>query len=271
LAPLKKADAPIERKMIFPFYYAPGERMVHVVARIADEPGTLASLLGALGKVVNLVGTSSYSIGKDAAIFSGFGKAISASVTAKEIQEKAERVPNVRSCEVWESNQGLLVDRFHMGFQGGVGEPYLMFPIRGLSETFEGIVNQFGSGGETILYNQGLDYAKARAAAYRKMMGPHPENRVDELAALVGALGYGKSEAHFESSGRELILTSRECFECSTPTKNGRTCSFLRGMAAGIFSALFNRELVSEETKCRQRGDELCEFTLTAKDGRPLY
>jgi predicted hydrocarbon binding protein len=245
--------------------------MVHVVAWISDEPGTLASLLGALKGHVNLANTSSYSLGGNSAIFSGFGEVLSDSITAQTLQGIAAKSPEVSSCQVWESREGLLVDRFHMGFQAGIGEPYLIFPAKGLSDTFEGIARMFGSGGQAILYDQGLEYARARSGLYKKIIGGHPERRLDDLAAIVGALGYGKSTAAIDPSGRVLTLTSTECFECSTPTQTMRRCRFLMGMAVGIFGGLFDKDLEGEETLCRQKGDNHCEFVLRAKDQQRLF
>lgn len=266
----EKPSRPLHRHLIFPFHYAPGEKTVFVVASIPDTPGTLAALLNVLSKRVNLVGTSSYSLGRNVAIFSGYGKVLSKGITAQTLQEEIGKSAKVRSCQVWMSNRGLIVDRFHMGFQTGVGEPYVVFPAKGLSDTFEGIVRTFGTGGETLLYNLGLDYAEARAASYKRMMGLHPESRVDELAAIVTALGYGASTATFEPGYQALRLTSKECFECSSGSVCRRKCSFLRGMAVGIFGPLFDVEMTGEETKCRNAGSDYCEFVLKAKDGQPL-
>jgi predicted hydrocarbon binding protein len=41
-------------------------------------------------------------------------------------------------------------------------------------------------------------------------------------------------------------------------------------MAVGIFGPLFGVELANEEIKCRNKGDDYCEFILKAKDGLPL-
>lgn len=261
---------PPQRHVIFPFHYARGEKTVFVVATIPDTPGALAGLLSILSKRVNLVGTSSYSLGRNAAIFSGYGKILSSAMTAGSIQEDIARSATARSCQVWMSNEGLIIDRFHLGFQTGVGEPYVVFPARGLSDTFEGIVRTFGTGGETLLYNLGLHYAEARVGAYKKMLGPHPESRIDELAAIVTALGYGAAAASFEPGHRSLRLTSEECFECSSGSSCGRRCSFLRGMGVGIFGPLFEVEMLGEETRCRNAGNTYCEFAFKAKDGRPL-
>jgi len=264
------ASQTLHRNLVFPFHYSPGKRMVHVVAWISDEPGTLASLLSALKSQVNLASTSSYSLGENAAIFSGFGEVLSESMSATTLQGMAAKLPDVSRCQVWESRDGLLVDRFHTGFQAGVGEPYIIFPARALSETFEGIVRTFGSGGQTIIYEQGLDYGHSRAELYKKMIGEHPEGRMDDLTAIVGALGYGKSTATFGPSGNAMTLTSIECFECSTPTQTGRRCMFQLGVAVGIFSALFDKDLTGEETLCRHKGSEHCEFVLEAKNQQRL-
>jgi len=265
------ASQPLHRNLVFPFQYSPGKRMVHVVAWLSDEPGALASLLSAVKSQVNLISTSSYSLGENTAIFSGFGEVLSESITAQSLQGVTDKLPNVSRSQIWESKEGLLVDRFHTGFQAGIGEPYLILPARALSETFEGIVRTFGSGGQTILYEQGLDYAKSRSGIYKRITGDHPEGRLDDLTAIVGALGYGKSTATIEPSGKSLTLTSTECFECSTPTRTGRRCQFLLGMAVGVFGALFDKDLVGEETLCRQKGNEHCEFVLKAKDQQRLF
>jgi predicted hydrocarbon binding protein len=261
----------VNRNLLFPFYYAPGRRMVHVVALISDEPGTLSSLLSALKVQVNLISTSSYSLGGNSAIFSGFGEALSQSVSEQTLQEMITELPNVNGTQVWESKDGLIVDRYHTGFQAGAGEPYLILPAKALSETFEEIVRTFDSGGRMILYDQGLGYGRSRSGVYKKIIGAHPEKRLDELTAIVGALGFGKSVATLSSSRSALTLTSVECFECSTRTKTGRGCDFLRGMAVGIFSALFDKELIGEETVCRQTGGKQCEFVLKTKDQLPLF
>jgi len=266
----KHPPRPLKRHVIFPFHYDPSQKTVFVAASISDEPGTLAALLTLLSKRVNLIGTSSYTLGQDAASFSCYGSLLSDDTTAQSLQKELMASARVVSCQVWESEEGLIVDRYHTGFQAGVGEPYVVFPNKGLSDTFEGVVRVFGSGGSTLLYDLGLSYAKARAGIYRKIIGPHAESRIDELAFIVTALGYGLSEATFDSNYEALRLTSRECFECSTPSECKRQCNFLRGMAAGIFGPLFGVEVVSQETRCRHLGDDLCEFVIKAKDERPL-
>jgi len=261
---------PLRRHIIFPFHYSPDGKTVFIAATISDEPGTLAAVLTFLSKRVNLIGTSSYTLGSNAANFSCYGRLLPPATTAKSLQEEIANSAKVIDCQVWESKDGLIVDRFHTGFQAGIGEPYVVFPNRGLSDTFEGIVKAFGTGGATLLYELGLTYAIARSGIYKKIIGPHPEKRIDDLAAIVTALGYGLSVATIDPGFNVLRLASDECFECSTHSAYRRQCSFLRGMADGIFGPLFGVDVISEETKCRNLGGDRCEFVIRAKDGKPL-
>jgi predicted hydrocarbon binding protein len=262
------ADLQERRKVEFPFHYSTKGKYVQIVARIADAPGTLASVLTALGEKVDLVGTSSYSAEEGTAIFSGFGRVLSESDDADSIEKHAVKSRSLHGCKVWESREGLLVDSFHHGLQTTSGEAYLMIPTMALASTFETLVKTFGTGGETILYYQGKDYAKARWELYRKVLGPHPENRFTDLTAIFTALGWGISTVKFE--GGRVSYVTKDCFECSVGTHNGRRCSFLRGMAVGTAEGIFGKEIICEETLCRLKGDDVCEFVLASKDDTPL-
>ena len=258
------------RKVEYPFHYSPDGMMVHVVAELSDKPGTLAMLLNALGGKVNLIGTTSYVTDRGTAVFSGFGRVLSKHDNAESIQMLLAKYHSVFACEVWESNDGLIVDRFHTGLETGLGEHYTMFPTSSLAKTFEEVVRVFGTGGSTILYLQGLDNARERLEGYRRILGPHPEKKIDEITSILEAFGYGTMTTSSDSYGWTLKLEVRDCFECSLGTDNKRTCEFLRGMLVGLYGGLFGKTVSCEETRCRLKGDKLCEFMIKANDGTSL-
>jgi predicted hydrocarbon binding protein len=260
-----------QRKVEFPFHYSPDFKTVHIVVRMADDPGVLASLLSDLRAVVNLIGTTSYSLGEGVAVFSGIGRVLSNRQDAASIREQVSKSRSVLDCQVWESENGLLVDRFHFGVQTANGEEYLLVPARTLSSTYEAFVDTFKSGGETVLFYQGLDYAKARMQVYKSISGSDPRTVFKNLVIILKATGWAVAEPIFEPSGEALRFVNTECFECSVRTKNGRRCTFLRGMAVGAAEAVFGREFTGEETRCKQVGDPVCEFVLKPKDGRPVF
>jgi predicted hydrocarbon binding protein len=258
------------RKVEYPFHYSPDGKLVHVVAELHDKPGTLALLLNALGGKVNLIGTTSYVTDGGTAVFSGFGRVLSKNDTAQSIQKLVSEYHSVLGCEVWESSDGLIVDRFHTGLQTGLGEHYTMFPTTSLAKAFEEVVRVFGSGGATILYFQGLDFAKARWSQYSLMLGPHPEKRIEEAASILESFGYGSITASSDPYGWTLTLEVRDCFECSVGTENKRRCEFLRGMIVGLFGGMYGKRVACQETKCRLKGDKVCEFIVKAEDGQSL-
>ena len=252
------------RRVVFPYYYSAHKKLFHVVARIKDVPGALAGVLDLLTTELNLLGSTSYSIEGDSAMFSCFAEALRRSETEGEIQGLLAKSPWVLESRVSESNSGLLVDSFHTGVQVGAGEPYIMFPIAGMADIFEKLIRTFGSGGETILYELGRNFGYDRFELYRPLLGPEPGTRVGEAAHIFEALGYGASTITQNQDGSIRVVVD-DCFECFTPSVIGRSCSFRRGLAAGSFSALIGREVQCQETKCRSKGDKFCEFVVTPR------
>lgn len=256
---------PRQKKVVFPYYYAPGKKLVHIMAKMRDEPGSLASVLKGLAPVVNLLGTSSYGIGRGKAMFSGFAETLFNTDSADSIRATLDEIPGVLDYQVWESNNGFLVDWFHTGLETGNGESYIMFPTKGLSDTFEQVIEALGPAGDTLLFLEGKRFGEARFSEYRKMLGPNPGSRVEEASHIFHALGYGTSKITTEDSEKTVRMIREDCFECSSPTKRGRTCAFTRGMVAGTFGALMGKELTATETKCRLKGAKVCEFVLQRK------
>lgn len=254
------------RRVVFPYYYSEHKKLFHVVARIRDVPGALAGLLTMLTTEVNLLGSTSYSIEGNSAMYSCFAEALRKSETPDEIQGLLAMSPWVLESKVTESKNGFLVDSFHTGVQVGNGEPYIMFPTAGMADIFEKLVKEFGSGGETILYELGRNFGNDRFELYRPILGPESMTRIDEAAHIFEALGYGASTITQSPEGSIKIVVD-DCFECITPSEIGRSCAFRRGLAAGSFGALLGREMQCQETKCRSKGGKFCEFVITPRPG----
>jgi len=262
----EEGTMPRQRKIEFPFYYSPGKKLVHIVAKIRDEPGALANLLKGLAPMVNLLGSQSYAIGKGKAIFSGFAETLFHTDSADSIRATLDELPDVLDYQVWEGNDGLLVDWFHTGIESGNGEQYIMFPTKAIAQTYEQVMEALGpTGGDALLFLEGKKFAETRFAMYREMLGPNPSSRVEEASKIFEALGYGLSTIKVEDAGKTVRLIKEDCFECSLQTHRGRTCSFTRGLAVGSFGALTGKELIATEIQCRLKGAKACEFVLKQK------
>ncbi|HEY6283084.1 MAG TPA: hypothetical protein VIW22_04085, partial [Nitrososphaerales archaeon] len=182
---------PRRRKVEYPFHYSPDWRLVHFVGEVQDKPGALAFLLNTLGTKLNMIGTTSYSAGDGTAVFSGFGQVLSKHDTAQSIQNLAVETHSALVCLAWESKEGFLIDKFHTGLQNGLGEPYIMVPTASLAKVFEEVIGTFGSGGKTIIYMQGNDFAKSGWRLFSLLLGPNAEKRTDEIFSIFESFGIG--------------------------------------------------------------------------------
>jgi predicted hydrocarbon binding protein len=175
----------------------------------------------------------------------------------------------VLACQVWESKDGLLVDRFHKGLQLENGGSYVMIHRAGLAKAFGELTKLLGSGGETVLYVEGRTYGRSRVENYRKMFGLNSQARIQELAHIYESLGFGSAQVTIESSGKMKFLVSDD-FECCTNERSGRSCAFTRGLIEGSIEVITRKEMTSTEMRCRLRGDKECEFVLTEREGQPI-
>lgn len=259
---------PRRRKRVeFPYHYSPDKKLVHVVVRFKDYPGSLAGLLALLAARVNLFGTEAYRIDDHSAIFSGFAETISSAETADGIKSLVDLSPNVVESQVRESFDGLLVDEFHTGLQSTAGEPFVILPASWVSLSFNDLFETFGSGGDLLLFRQGKAIATAGAKEFVKFMGPEPATRVREAYHIFEALGYGEFILTQNETGTVTKITVEDCFECKKGSRVRPRCSFLRGLIVGSLTVILGEEPKCEEVRCRFAGNKFCEFRVDLADG----
>jgi predicted hydrocarbon binding protein len=249
------------KRVLYPFHYSDRRKLVMVVVRLKNVPGALAGVLSLLTTKVDLIGSTSYSIERETAIFTCMAETLKRSESTDSILGIVKSSPWVTEAEVTESRNGFIVDSFHNGLQLGTGEAYMMVPIAEVSKAFERVVKAFGKGGEETLFVLGKSFGAERFELYRPRLEPNPLERLEEASRILENLGYGASVVSPRTKD-SFRFTVEDCFECSTPTSSGRECHFRRGMTEGAFSAMLGRETRVSETRCRLRGDSVCEFTV---------
>lgn len=253
-----------ERKVEFPFHYSPDKKLVHIVAKLENVPGALATLLNSLATRANMIGVTLYKIDGGVGIFSGFGEVLSESETADALRSLVKKSPSVLEAQAWESTGGLMVDRFHTGLRTGMGDPYIMLPTAVISEVFQKLYATFGSAGETILYHVGSDLGSEWLRTFRGIVGPDIASKQNELVHIFEVMGFGSSRIFQDRPGELLRLVVADCFECSKPTSNGHSCGFMRGLVAGAFGEVSQQKVRCQEIQCRFKGGDVCVFILTA-------
>ena len=251
------------KKKIFPVHYAPGKKLLHIVVRLSDAPGSYSSILDLVRKKVNLIGTSTYTRSDGTAVFSGFSEALSPKTTGKELEKLIMSSKAAISADVYEGKDGLLVDTFHTGFVVG-NEEYILMRKDGLVHVFDRVSKILGSGGDALLFEEGMDMGVRNAEMMIKIVGAkRVRDQTAVLSRLLAAQGWGVIEAKEGPRKGSFTVRVSDCFECSPDGSSRHGCNFMRGYLVGSGKATFGRDYDSKETKCSLRGAEACEFELT--------
>jgi len=236
----------------------------HIVVRLKDVPGALHSALGELSECVDIVNSVSYGLEDGTAIWSGFVKSLSTSETDGSLKKRIELSPSVLECEVKESDHGLLIDSFHSGFDIGHDIPGIVFSVAGFARVCDRLAQLLGSGGQTILFQEGLAFGKSTGQYLNARLGQGDlEWKVKALVGMNRAHGWGTASLEVVEPGARFRVTTVDDLECAELGKGRKGCDFLRGHLTSAISALSGSEFEGEETKCKLRGDKFCEFLLS--------
>jgi predicted hydrocarbon binding protein/ACT domain-containing protein len=140
--------------------------------------------------------------------------------------------------------------------------------LRGLFLDFR---TRLGSGGEAMLYHLGLEAGKRRGDYVNRMAEEigvqEVVEKVEIASGIFRSLGYGIIEVQeLRVEPPYAYVRIHRSIECELGVGADRPFSqFLRGAIAGLFTALFNREMFAEEKLCIAAGDTHCEFEVTPR------
>ncbi len=256
------------RKREFPIYYAKGKKLFQIIVQMSDTPGSLGSILDLLGSKVNLVGSSTYTLGDGTAILSAFAEALSQEETGGSLHDLLESSQAIKEVEVREGQGGLLIDTFHKGLQVGNDE-YIQLRRDGLSGVFDHIVKIFGTGGEVLLYEEGLALAQKAAEKTKATLTIGVINaNLMYMVNLLSAQGWGTFEVKPGEGDHEYTIMVSDCFECSNGSEVRRGCDFMRGSLERSSGVTFGVPMQSEEPECILRGARACVFQIAPKKGK---
>jgi predicted hydrocarbon binding protein len=245
----------------------PQRRLFHVVLELKNEVGAISVItsLMAGAKIKILSGVVSTTDGGSLGTWSFFADAKDSSLAASQVQQLLSSSRYVQSAVVNQSDNGLLIDKVQFPLQWNTGERAITMRLDTFSAILRKIRDIFGTGGEVILFQQGLEAGKFR-------FGVETVGKVgdDILRALVSvlpgyaAVGWGRAEL-MPNDSTDTVVTVRlwENFECQGRTSKGPYSQFVRGHLTGLFTGLMEGEVSCKERKCLSMGDEYCEFVIS--------
>ncbi|QQG49322.1 MAG: hypothetical protein HY247_03150 [archaeon] len=254
------------RAEVFPYHYEPKKRLVHIVVRISNEPGSLGAILDLLAHKVDLVGTSTYLTPEGSAVFSGFAAVLDKGESVEKLREMLMSSSRAIDAYVAEGSEGMLVDSFHTGIRIA-DQAYMRFRREGLSKVFDRVVELFGTGGDTLIHSEGVTLGKDNAKGIIKLVGADMAvKKTEDLRLVLRAMGWGHITVPELDEDVRGVVQVADCFECCSGSKVRGGCHFFRGYLEGYASTLYGLDLTSEETRCTLRDEQVCEFVIKPRE-----
>jgi len=238
--------------------------LVQVVVKLSDAPGSFSKILDALRPKLDLIGTTTYTLSDGTAMFSGFAKVLSSKETPDSLKDAILSSKAAIEAEVFEGQDGVLVDVFHTGIEVG-DEDYVLMRSESFSHVLDRVSRILGSGGEALLYEEGFAMGQESADQMIRVLGVDAvRSKSDYLGHVLPAAGWGSVEAH-KTENDSFLAKLTNCIECRRKETSRPGCNFMRGYFAASAQSVFGNEMDVREVKCKIKGAQLCEIVITPK------
>ncbi len=188
-------------------------------------------------------------------------------VTPEEALELVSRQEFVRSVRlILPSGNRVLSDDYFFPLVVG-GERVVIFRRRVYEALFKGIREKFGTAGEVMLYYVGFNIGYQAYSDYASIADSEkPEATLELARTFLRTMGWGIVEVvKMDLEKCEARVRVYDSFECEIGGGSEASYGhFSRGVVAGFFTRLLNRDVKAVETMCIAKGDPWCEFTIGA-------
>jgi len=241
-----------------------GKRLAQMVVKMKDQVGAMASVSTLAASLdIDVRQSTTHSLDDGTAVYNAFVILNDPKISLIKLVERLEQSPFVLQAQAFEGHDGVVVDRvsFPVNWQG---RRVIVLSQSATTRMFEAIRFVLGSGGEVILYQQGLRYGADLAEYFLSKLDPnHLEKNYDYGIALLNATGWGIPEVSgIKDEFPNMTVKLRSCLECEGIRHDRAVCSFMRGFFAGVFGTIAGHPVHCEESLCIARGNTHCEFTL---------
>ena len=255
------------RKDVNVYLFDPARKHFHVVLELDNVPGALKSVLGVMEDIgLNILGSfTSADPSARLGVWSGFVE--DSDHSASDIERRLGSSPMVHDAVVVESSEGFLVDGVHFPIAFNNGTRAVMMTADSMAKMLSAVNERFGSGGNVILYEEGVAYGREVGQDYLlKLGGDFVASNVDDVIMLYQALGWFRVEGvKIDPSTSSVVVSAAENFECAGAESRVPHSHFVRGHLAGVLTIMLGRPMECREGLCVAKGDKTCEFTLTPR------
>jgi predicted hydrocarbon binding protein len=252
------------------YHYNPKKKVFLVSIEIRNDPNALASIASILSDsgITALGGFTSMNQETQRGLW-GFFAETEKDVKAARLKQLIESSPFVISSNVVEGNEGIVVDTIHFPLKLNSGETMILVRREIFSDMFNRLGEIFGTGGETIVFEEGEATGESDAKRLIQVFGKDlAQQSVPELSNLYLTLGWGRPElVRFNAIPFSATMRLYDSFECTGQKSTKPHSHFIRGHMTGLITVLFQKKVECIETKCVALGDLFCEFNISQKFG----
>ena len=258
-------DVDLYPKFISNLFFSPGKTLFQIGIVLKDNPSALSNILEFLEPLVNVIRIEldrNAREGNNHVIL--YVESKKTSTTRSEIERAIYSSPSALTYKVQESHDGLLIDTMQFPIMATTGVRAIVIS----QDIFNGILakirQKFGSGGDVIIYEQGLAYGENQGAALFSFFGKTKAlESIQELIKLYQSVGIGRPTiSKFSLENPAATIKMYDSLECQGRKTSVPYSQFIRGHICGLATVLYGRPMKVRETKCIASGDDHCEFQI---------
>lgn len=244
--------------------FIPGRKIRSFRVSLKGEPGSLAELASSLSKHnVNIMAVQlSYDI-------NGFQSAFVVADFTGSSDDPGKLLEGLKSRVILDIEyrepliEGFATDSYHFPIMAW-GDRAIIMGRSIIYSCFEGIKEVFGPGTNVMLFQQGDKVGREMVKRVGKFGGVKKRKALEMGLSIGQSFGWFRYEiVEWDEEKPFFVIRFYDNFECSmVKGKKEPNSQFIRGIASGSLSELFEEKLLARETKCISKGDDYCEFEI---------
>jgi predicted hydrocarbon binding protein len=252
------------RKVVSAFVYFPKKNYFLVSLEMNNRSGDLAAVSQVLAESKVSILNGSYNRGTQGqpGSWQMFIVPLDQNLSANDMRKILTSCPDVAKCQIQESKDGLLVDSLTFPIKLSSGQRAMIIRNEIWSNILQKTRQKFSTGGNVIIYDQGISAGKIVARELLNEIGrENVAQQFDQIISMYQAVGWGKADVlSYEQKPLRVAVRMKDSAECMNQQSDRPIGHFIRGHLAGLAGELFGIVVKCTETSCIAKGQQYCEF-----------
>lgn len=247
--------------------YQRGARIGQMLVKFKDVAGSLADVNRIASESgVDIRQSNAFAaLDKSYALYNTFVEFKDPKVSHLELARRLKQSPFVLDASVVEGREGEIIDVLEFPVNWS-GQRIVLVDQLSMSSMLQRVQKLFGSGGDLILYEEGLTFGEGLIGSVSEAVGKEFMARnYDYVLNLLAATGWARPKLlEAANDNRDIVIRLERCFECEGKTSESPKSNFMRGFVSGVFASITGRAMDCVEVECIARGNPYCKFKLHA-------